>query len=191
MKSMYTSKTFWVNVLSALIAVLALPEIAMLPSHWLPYIGGVTAVLNVFLRTLTTEPATFKMGNVSRLPVWFLLLTVAGIASGCVATMRAGYSPEATAAFRNTRVIKGLDLLRDTAIDANAENPPLLSTETTRKVVLFHQSTLKIIAATEDGWVEAAKQSLRELADNVPPNERGLLGPYLGLTKTLLAEEVR
>lgn len=191
MKSMYTSKTFWVNVLSALIAVLALPEIAMLPSNWLPYIGGVTAVLNVFLRTLTTEPATFKMSNVSRLPVWLLVAVVAGIASGCVATMRAGYSAEANAAFRNTRVIKGLDLLRDTAIDAHAENPPLLSTETTRRVVMFHQSTLRIIQASDDGWLETAKQGLRELADNVPPNERGLLGPYLGLTRTLLAETAR
>lgn len=193
MKSIYTSKTFWANVLAAILAVLALPEVNLLSPTLLPYIGMLTAVGNVLLRRITEEPVAFisprsPAAKTRGIGVLLLLVSV-GIAVGCSALARPyNLSPEATLAFRNTQVIKGLDLLRDTAVDANAQTPPLISTETTRKVIEFHVAALKIIDATSDGWFTVLRQSLKELADVIPDNERGLLGPYLGLMRSILQE---
>lgn len=193
MKSMFTSRTFWVNVLSAILAVLALPEVNLLPSTYLPYIGAATAVINVILRRLTIEPAQFISPGDPKtaLRSWVLLVLSLGSMAGTIgcalsASAPAELSTEAARAFRNTQIIRGLDLLRDTAVDAHAQS--LLSEGTTRKVVMFHESTLKIIDATNEGWMEAMKQSLSELAAAIPERERPLLGPYLGLTRTLLKE---
>lgn len=97
-------------------------------------------------------------------------------------------SPEASQAFVKTRVMKGLDLLRDTAIIANEQSPPLLREATTRRVVLYHRSALTIIKATDAGWQKAVAASLLELNANLTPEERSVLGPYMGLIQTLLQE---
>ena len=95
-------------------------------------------------------------------------------------------SPEATDAYNKTRAIKGLDILRDTAIDANAQDPPLLDTAITRKVVLYHDSAVRIIVATGDGWRATVLVGLDELLDDVPPDSRSLLVPYVALVKSIL-----
>ena len=100
-------------------------------------------------------------------------------------------TPEATQAFKATRVVKALDILRDAAIDANAQTPPLMPEATTRRVVLYHQSSVKIIQATAEGWVPAVLAGLTELEVNLPPSERSLLGPYIALVKTILSEVTR
>lgn len=84
-------------------------------------------------------------------------------------------------AFTNTQVVKVLDLVRDSAVSANAMTPPLVSTETTRKIVQFHASTLKVIDATTTGWQKTVQQSLQAIYDNLPPAERTLLAPYINL----------
>src|SRR5438874_13272896 len=66
-------------------------------------------------------------------------------------------SPQARAAWYGTRAIKGLDLLRDTALDANAQMPPLVSTATTRKIVRYHESAITAIHATPMGWVSTVQ----------------------------------
>ena len=78
-----------------------------------------------------------------------LILALAGSACASAPPLA---SPVATADFRNTQVIQGLDQLRDIAINANAQNPPLLSTATTRKVVQAHEAALKTIHAMASGW---------------------------------------
>lgn len=50
---------FWWNVVSALVAILALPEfISIIPVSYLPVIGLVSAIGNMILRLITTGPAT-------------------------------------------------------------------------------------------------------------------------------------
>ena len=97
-------------------------------------------------------------------------------------------TPQATQAFYAHRVVKGLDILRDTAIDANAQTPPLLSEATTRKVVTWHQSALKTIQAIPSGWQATVSAGLDELLKDLPPAEANLLRPYVAMAKTLIAE---
>ena len=97
-------------------------------------------------------------------------------------------SPDASLAFQNTRVIKGLDVLRNAAVDAEAAVPQQLSTATTRKVVLFYQSSLRTIQATGHGWRPIVAQALKELPQNLPAKERAILEPYLRLVSVLLGE---
>lgn len=95
-------------------------------------------------------------------------------------------TPEALVAFRATQAVKVLDVLRDAAIDANATKPPLLSEATTRKVVLYHQATVKITRAAPEGWVPVAKAGLEELERNLTGAEKDHLVPYVRLVKAVL-----
>jgi hypothetical protein len=107
------------------------------------------------------------------------------------ATVPPNLTPAATAAFKGTQVVKALDILRDTAVDANAQTPPLLSEAVTRKVVLYHQSTVKIIQASPAGWVPVAQTGLDELVKNLAPPDKTLLAPYVALIKSVIAEVTR
>ena len=116
-----------------------------------------------------------------------LLVALLVVTAGC-ASAPPHLSPVGHAAFVNTRVIKGLDLLRDSAVEASAQQPPLVSLATTRKVVLYHESTLKIIHAAGTGWQAVVLTGLDELLKDVPAKDHALLQPYVALTKTILLE---
>ena len=97
-------------------------------------------------------------------------------------------SPQGTQAFNNTRVIKTLDLLRDAAINANAQTPPLLSTPTTRKIVNFHTLALKAIDASQTGWMSAVSVALFQLRSDpsLLPQEIQFLQPYFDVAKSVI-----
>jgi len=116
----------------------------------------------------------------------FALLSFLGCASA-----PPNLTPEGRSAFHKTRVIKGLDLLRDFAIDAEAQTPKVLPTATTRKVVQYHQSTLKIIASTDSGWQAAVTTGLDQLLANLSDTDRAKLGIYADLIKVLIVEVTR
>jgi hypothetical protein len=97
-------------------------------------------------------------------------------------------SPQAQLAFQGTRVIKALDLLRDFAIDGNAQVPPLISTATTRKVVVYHRSAITLIHDIPSGWKATVLTGLDEVGKDLPATESQKLAPYLVLVKTVLAE---
>jgi len=64
-KPFYTSKTFWLNIISLLLVVLA--ELAReqygLSESWLGLVALLTPVLNVVLRFLTTQPIALTKGS--------------------------------------------------------------------------------------------------------------------------------
>ena len=124
---------------------------------------------------------------------WLLigLLTFAPLSLGGCAKAPPELSPVGTQAFHKTRVIKALDLLRDVAIDAEAQSPKVFSTADTRKVVLYHQSALKIIQATDAGWQAAVGTSLDEVVNRLDPAAQPKVAPYATLIKVLLAEITR
>lgn len=97
-------------------------------------------------------------------------------------------SPSGRAAYHATRAVKALDLLRDIAITAEQQSPKLMSTASTRKVVLYHQSVVKTIAAVPDGWVAIAEQGLTELQKQIPLEEWQQIEPYVRLVLALYKE---
>ncbi len=115
------------------------------------------------------------------------MLVLALVLPAC-APIPAPLSPAGKIAIQNTRVIKALDLLRDAAVDANAAVPPLLSTDTTRKIVTWHRSTLLVIQASGSGWQTAVKEGLTQLKADLPAADVVKLAPYLTLIQTLLTE---
>lgn len=97
-------------------------------------------------------------------------------------------SPKAQVQFNDTRVQKALDLIRDTAIDANAQTPPLLSVNATRIVVTFHKSASQTINASQNGWRTAVLQQLDDLQKNVGLLKADVdrLAPYIALARALI-----
>jgi hypothetical protein len=96
--------------------------------------------------------------------------------------------PVAAQDFQKTRVIKGLDLLRDFAIDGEAATPKVVSTATTRQIVTYHQSALKILDAAGSDWKAVVGTSLDALVPALPEKDRPKVAPYVALVKGLLQE---
>lgn len=113
-----------------------------------------------------------------------------GCAESC-AKAPPNLTPEATAAFNGLQAVRALDLLRDTAIAANAQVPPLIDEATTRKIVLYHQSAVKIVQASPGGWKPAVQTGLDELLKDLSPSSKQTLAPYVALLKSILNEVTR
>jgi hypothetical protein len=96
--------------------------------------------------------------------------------------------PEAARDFQKTRVIKALDLFRDFAIDGEKATPQVVSTDTTRKIVTYHQATLKIMDAAGTDWKTLVVASLDALPPTLPEKDRPKVAPYVALVKTILLE---
>lgn len=94
-------------------------------------------------------------------------------------------TPEATAAFHGTRVIKALDLVMDTAIAGEAQTPKVISTATARRVIEFHQAAVRTIHAVPGGWKPTVLASMDQLT-RVLGDDAGPLTPYLNLVRTLI-----
>jgi hypothetical protein len=109
-------------------------------------------------------------------------------ANRCASHAPATLSPEAQRAWYGTRVIKALDSVRDAAIDAQAQTPPLLSEAVTRRIVLMHRSLLETIHQAPSGWPAIVTTALDEVERGLPPAERAILDPYLALTRTWLKD---
>lgn len=97
-------------------------------------------------------------------------------------------SPQGSLNFQRTRVIKALDLLRDTVIDGNGQTPPVFSTATTAKVVRLHQAAIQTANAADSGWVAAVRTLLDQFGKDpsLLPGEVANLVPYLTLASQAL-----
>ena len=116
-----------------------------------------------------------------RLRSTLLLLVIYGCASA-----PPQLSPEAAIAWKGTQVIKALDTVRDMAIAASATVPPLLSTATTRKIVVYHDSALDLVHAAPSGWLRIVEVGLEELLQDLPERDKQLLGSYIGLAQGVI-----
>jgi hypothetical protein len=114
-----------------------------------------------------------------------LVVGVLGL-PGCVKTPP-NLTPAATSALTNTQVIKGLDLLRDTAVAAHDTIPPVLSTASLIKVVNAHEATLKVMDALGTGWQATVTSILTGLIENLTPPEQAIVVPYVNLVNQILA----
>lgn len=100
-------------------------------------------------------------------------------------------TPQSQIEFNKTRVIKGLDVLRDIAIASNNLTPPQLSTASTRLIVNYHTSAIYLISNNSIGWESKVEALLTEVNKNLNESERTLLSPYIMLLSTVLAEVVK
>lgn len=105
---------------------------------------------------------------------------------GCAQNPPPTLTPAASIAFNNLRIQNVLDQIRDIAQAANAATPPVLSTATTRKVTVWHNSTIKVIHAAGPGWYQAVLLSLDELTKDLPPADVQLLTPYVEFAKGII-----
>lgn len=127
-------------------------------------------------------------------PIYRKSLIVAGIALvlfyGCAKAPPA-LSPTGRAAFQATRVVAALDVLRNFAIDAEAQTPKVLSTDTTRKIVLYHRGAIRTIGAVPQHWNGVVDTGLTELLAALSADERQRLAPYITLIRTIMNEVIR
>jgi len=74
-KSIWTSKTFWVNVISGMVMFLQGQEvITLIPPKYVPYEAAAVFGLNIILRYITTQPVTLSSPN--RLSIVLLAITL-------------------------------------------------------------------------------------------------------------------
>lgn len=58
-KSIWRSKTFWMNVITAVALILAAPEVlALFGEHTLQFVVAGQAVLNIIMRVLSSAPVS-------------------------------------------------------------------------------------------------------------------------------------
>lgn len=79
--------------------------------------------------------------------------------------------------------IKYLDIIRDTAQDAEATK--ILSLETATKVTRWHKALVLTINQTPNGWQAVALTGLDELQKALSPDERVLLDPYISSARII------
>lgn len=111
--------------------------------------------------------------------------------AGCSAVTKAPptLSAQATTAWYGTRVIRVMDLLRDTAIDAAKTKPkPLVSHQTMIQVVTWHRTAIDIVHASPLGWQRAVLAALDGLKNQVQAEDKPMLAMYIALVENTLRE---
>lgn len=64
MKSLFATKTFWVNFVSGVVAFLEGQDLLnIVPDPWEPTIAAVVFALNIVLRYITTQPVKPLLGG--------------------------------------------------------------------------------------------------------------------------------
>jgi hypothetical protein len=118
--------------------------------------------------------------------VFVMLLTI--LPQGGCTKAPPNLSPQATTAWYGTRVIRAMDLLRDTAVDAEKARPQLVSTQTMLQVVRWHRSTLQIVHLAPLGWQRVVMASLDGLEQQIQAEDKPHLVSYINLVRTVLQE---
>ncbi len=111
-----------------------------------------------------------------RLILIALLLSV----PACAGNAQPQLTAQGQAAVTATEVIKGLDVIRDTA-------QSVLSVSSARTVTIFHESAVKVIAAAPGGWKPTVLAAFDQLQKDLPAADWTRISPYITLAKTLIA----
>lgn len=142
----------------------------------------------------------------SLVPPFAIIVALALLMASC-GPVPAPLTPDAKLAFHATRVVKALDVVRDAAIASNETTPPIISTNSTRTVVLWHRTVVQVIQAVPGGWKTTVKASIFVLTCDVraydptpayptpppctsqlAPAEVVRLAPYVGLVLIVISE---
>ena len=115
------------------------------------------------------------------------LCAVALVQQGC-AKAPPTLSPAGRAAFQAQQAVRVLDVIRDFAVAANDQTPPIVARNDMRKIVEFHQQVVRTIRAVPDGWKPIALTALDQLKADLPPPTWKLLQPYVALLTAVIQE---
>lgn len=111
--------------------------------------------------------------------------------------------PDVAAAFHASRVIMVLDVLRDAAIAAHDAQPPVMTEDSTRKVVVWHKATIQAVQMAPQGWRASAKESIFRFSCDpaaasvsppppctplLPAVDLARLRPYISLALVVISE---
>lgn len=177
-KSIFTSKTFWANLLTAIVAC-AGEFSGVIPPTWAPYIAAGVGVANIVLRLITTGPVHVvappvvgsdagKQGGFSRLPV---ILFLAAFSIGFMAVQGCATVP-------NTPTVSQAAYDAQLTADAAVRQIPILlgdhviSVDTARKIrgaaVAVYQAASAVQSCTTNCSTVALNDALVALAAVVP-----------------------
>lgn len=112
-----------------------------------------------------------------------LILVLALVSSACAIPASVGGRSTAQlttpgiVALHGVEVVKALDIVRDTAIDAEAAK--ILPTATVTKIVKWHKAALDIIRSTPGDWKPSVLAGLDVLKKELTPSELSIVGPYI------------
>lgn len=92
-------------------------------------------------------------------------------------------------ALHAVEVVKALDVIRDTAVDAEAAK--IVPAVTATLVVKAHKSIIAVIRAGQAGWKASVLESLAQLKRDLPAKDAVQFVPYIdaatGLIKAVIA----
>lgn len=111
-----------------------------------------------------------------------LVLTLALMTSACAVTQWHGRSTAqlttpGIVALHSLEVVKVLDVVRDLAIDGEAEK--IIAVDDARKIVTVHRSILLTIKEAPSGWKRTVTKALEELLADLSPSAKKVVGPYI------------
>lgn len=171
---------WWAGLLGAI--CLALIGAGVVPHPYDKWVVGIAAVCGAICTYQMTPSGSSKNG------AWLIVVLLGGLTlTGC-ASMPPNLTPAASTAWHQTQVQKPLDLLRDMAIDANAQIPPLVSASATTAIVTWHRAAIVTIHAVPTGWQSTVRTGLTQALAGLTPAERVALQPYVQLVDTVLNE---
>ena len=116
------------------------------------------------------------------------IIVLLTIAPACSTNVPPNLSPTGVAAFQTTRFVKAADILRDFAIDGNAQTPPLFDTATTRQIVVWHEAALKAAQGALTGWKTGVIAGLAAIVNALPAALSAKLSPYAALVNATLQD---
>ncbi len=149
--------------------------------------GAAAGVINWLRQSPWKTPDDRLMTTIARSVPIVMIVTLLGLAvlsmPGCgVAQAVNGRSTAqltmpGLVSLHALEAVKALDVIRDTAIDAEAAK--LTPTATARTVVTWHKSVLLVIKESPGGWRPTVLAGLDELEKKLSPADLVVYGPFI------------
>jgi hypothetical protein len=179
-KSIFASKTFWVNVITGVLSILSLPQVATLPPSVLAVVSIVAPILNVILRRLTNSPVTFSMPSSKDVAKVALVVLMVIPAYACANNPKPDTSQLSAQGHVNYTLDQVVKVVNDATSGAIAANRSgVLKDEYERDVLSINKQILDVLATHPANWKDLAMQALKNGNDALPVATQNIIRPYL------------
>lgn len=125
---------------------------------------------------------------------WILVLSlVASSACAIPASVGGRSTAQLTApgvqALHIIEITKALDIVRDTAIDADKAN--IVPNATAKLVVVAHKSIIDVMRAAPSGWKAGVLEILAQLRKDIPAADAAHFTPYIDATVSIIKAVIK